>query len=153
MKHIYLIILAVAALCGCKNGKEADTSAEKETADASQQKLVWTEQESSGDQRIKAVNENNVGFQNYREGKVTIRESCFGARNADDLDMLPTAEAANRKDSMLIKQLNIGSVFMLQPGESGVLVANGETKILVRFQVGELWVWKSAVMASDGAPR
>lgn len=117
------------------------------------QKVVWTEQVSSGDQRIKAVNESNAGFQNDRFSQISVRESCFGTRSPQTLDMLPSTDAVNRKDSTLIKQLNTGEVFMLRPGDKGQVLQDAGIKILVRFQVGELWVWKSVVMEADGKLR
>lgn len=62
--------------------------------------------------------------------------------------MLPTAQTINKKDSTLIKQLNTGEVFMLQKGERGDVLIDAGTKIQVRFQVGELWIWKSNVLTS-----
>lgn len=132
----------------CKNTNSQAIPSSRDNK-ATQQKVVWAEQDSSGDQRIKAVNESNAGFQNDRMGQVSIREACFGVRSVDMLDVLPTADAANRKDSTLINGLNTGDVYMLQPGEKGQILFDKGTKIQVRFQVGELWVWKSNVMPAD----
>lgn len=148
MKLIYLLCVLVLTLESCKNTNSSTIPSSRDDK-ATQQKVVWAEQDSSGDQRIKAVNESNAGFQNDQMGQISIREACFGVRNADMLDVLPTADAANRKDSTLINGLNTGDVYMLQPGEKGQTLLDKGTKIQVRFQVGDLWVWKSNVMPAD----
>ena len=77
--------------------------------------------------------------------KVKITTPCFGVRNTDDLDMLPRLDEVTRKDSSLIAKLNAGDVFILQRGEQGIKEMETETKALVSFQVGKLWIWKSAI--------
>ncbi|MCR5077896.1 MAG: hypothetical protein K6A82_07670 [Prevotella sp.] len=98
-----------------------------------------------GDQRIKAVNENNAGFQSGRLRAVTVTVPSFGVRDAQLLDMLPRPDEASRRDSTLIARLNAGEIFLLQAGEKGEVEMDDGTCLLVRFQVGELWIWKSAV--------
>lgn len=63
----------------------------------------------------------------------------------ETLDMLPSPSRASARDSVLIRQLNSGEVFLLQPGEKGSIETDGGNKLLIRFQAAELWVWKSQV--------
>jgi hypothetical protein len=76
---------------------------------------------------------------------MTLTSSCFGAVNANNLDILPRPNETSRKDSTVIDQLNQGEVFLLQPGTKGIMLTDAGSKLLVRFQMGELWIWKSAV--------
>ena len=94
---------------------------------------------------IQATNVSNAGFREVGEVKVRITTPCFGVRNANDLDMLPHPDEVSRKDSSLIAKLNAGEVFLLQTGEQGIKETETETKALISFQVGELWIWKSAI--------
>ena len=59
--------------------------------------------------------------------------------------MLPHPDEVSRKDSSLIAKLNAGEVFLLQTGEQGIKETETDTKALISFQVGELWIWKSAI--------
>ena len=69
---------------------------------------------------------------------------CFGAVNKNDLDLLPRPNEISKTDSTLIDQLNNGEVFLLQPGTKGIMLSDEGAKLLIRFQMGEVWVWKSA---------
>jgi hypothetical protein len=62
----------------------------------------------------------------------------------NNLDLLPRPDEISRKDSTIIEQLNNGEVFLLQPGTKGIMLTDTGLKLLVRFQMGEVWVWKSA---------
>ena len=54
-------------------------------------------------------------------------------------------DEASRRDTSLIQELNTGTVFILRPGDKGVVEGTEKTKLLVRFQGGPLWVWRSDV--------
>ncbi len=149
MKNILFTSLLITALYSCgKRSSQVGTSATSDTAQTTNTKVIWTEQNEYGDERIRAVNENNAGFSTGKLRHVKVEEFCLGSRNPETLDMLPTAQTINKKDSTLIKQLNTGEVFMLQKGERGDVLIDAGTKIQVRFQVGELWIWKSNVLTS-----
>ena len=78
--------------------------------------------------------------------KVTVTQPCFATVDPARLDMLPpTPDEASRRDTSLIQELNAGTVFILRPGDKGVVEGTEKTKLLVRFQGGPLWVWRSDV--------
>ncbi len=133
-------IMASFLLCACEHGQKEAKSTEIE-------KTIDTLKESSdkGNKNVQAINASNAGFREVGEVKVKITTPCFGVRNADDLDMLPRLDEVTRKDSSLIAKLNAGDVFILQRGEQGIKEIETETKALVSFQVGKLWIWKSAI--------
>ena len=79
-----------------------------------------------------------------RVNEVTLTIPCLGVVNIDNLDLLPPPNEISKKDSTIIKQLNNGEVFLLQPETKGIMLTDAGSKLLVRFQMGELWVWKSA---------
>lgn len=133
--------LAVAAftLSGCK--KE---SQDKPKADSHDIKTIPTEITDKGDQAVKNANKRDAGFISNRVNEVTLTIPCLGVVNMDNLDLLPPPNEISKKDSTIIKQLNNGEVFLLQPETKGIMLTDAGSKLLVRFQMGELWVWKSA---------
>ena len=133
--------LAVAALMlsSCKKGSQ-----DKPKADSHDIKTIPTEITDNGDQAVKNANKSDAGFISNRANEITLTCSCFGAVNKDNLDRLPHPNEISRKDSTLIEQLNNGEVFLLQPGTKGIMLTEADSKLLVRFQMGEVWVWKSA---------
>ena len=133
--------LAVAALMlsSCKKGSQ-----DKPKTDSHDIKTIPTEITDNGDQAVKNANRRDAGFISNRANEVTLTIPCFGVINMNDLDLLPRPDEISRKDSTIIKQLNNGEVFLLQPGTKGVMLTDAGSKLLVRFQMGELWVWKSA---------
>ena len=133
--------LAVAALMlsSCKKGSQ-----DKPKADSHDVKTIPTEITDKGDQAVKNANKRDAGFISNRANEVTLTSSCFGAVNMDNLDLLPRPNEISRKDSAVIEQLNNGEVFLLQSGTKGIMLTDAGSKLLVRFQMGEVWVWKSA---------
>lgn len=134
--------LAVAALMlsSCKKGSQ-----DKPKADSHDIKTIPTEITDKGDQAVKNANKRDAGFISNRVNEVTLTIPCLGVVNMDNLDLLPPPNEISKKDSTIIKQLNNGEVFLLQPGTQGIMLTDAGSKLLVRFQMGELWVWKSAV--------
>lgn len=134
-----LLLLVSSILCGCKEGR-------KETPgnDSQGVRTVPTEFVDKGDQAVQNVNKRDAGFVSNRSSEVTLTVSCFGTVKMDELDVLPRPDEASRKDSAVIRQLNTGEVFLLQAGTKGIVLSDAGLKVLVRFQMGELWVWKSA---------
>ena len=133
--------LAVAALMlsSCKKGSQ-----DKPKADSNDIKTSPTEITENGDQAVKNANKRDAGFISNRVNEVTLTIPCLGVVNMDNLDLLPPPNEISKKDSTIIKQLNNGEVFLLQPGTKGIMLTDAGSKLLVRFQMGELWVWKSA---------
>ena len=133
--------LAVAALMlsSCKKGSQ-----DKPKADSHDIKTIPTEITDNGDQAVKNANKRDAGFISNRVNEVTLTILCLGVVNMDALDLLPPPNEISKKDSTIIKQLNNGEVFLLQPGTKGIMLTDAGSKLLVRFQMGELWVWKSA---------
>lgn len=137
---IQLLLLAALTLSSCAKGQRSQAAAGESGVSRTDTEFV-----DLGDQHIKAVNENNAGFQADRLRAVTVTVPSFGVRDAQLLDMLPRPDEASRRDSALIARLNAGEIFLLQAGEKGEVEMDDGTRLLVRFQVGELWIWKSAV--------
>ena len=108
-------------------------------------RTIPTEIVDKGNQAVQNANKRDAGFVSNRVNEVTLTSSCFGAVNANNLDLLPRTNETSRKDSTVINQLNQGEVFLLQPGTKGIMLTDAGSKLLVRFQMGELWIWKSAV--------
>ena len=133
--------LAVAAfmLSSCKKGSQ-----DKPKADSHDIKTIPTEITDNGDQAVKNANKRDAGFISNRVNEVTLTIPCLGVVNMNNLDILPPPNEISKKDSTIIKQLNNGEVFLLQPGTKGIMLTDAGSKLLVRFQMGELWVWKSA---------
>ena len=133
--------LAVAALMlsSCKKGSQ-----DKPKADSHGIKTIPTEITDNGDQAVKNANKRDAGFISNRVNEVTLTIPCLGVVNMDNLDLLPPPNEISKKDSTIIKQLNNGAVLLLQPGTKGIMLTDAGSKLLVRFQMGELWVWKSA---------
>ncbi len=133
--------LAVAALMlsSCKKGSQ-----DKLKADSHDIKTIPTEITDKSDQAVKNANKRDAGFISNRVNEVTLTIPCLGVVNMDNLDLLPPPNEISKKDSTIIKQLNNGEVFLLQPGTKGTMLTDAGSKLLVRFQMGELWVWKSA---------
>ena len=94
---------------------------------------------------IETANKENAGFRDVTGTEVTVTVPCFGVCDSSALDMLPRPDEATHKDSVVIRLLNAGEVFLLQPGEKGVKELDTPDKTFVRFSVGEVWVWKSSV--------
>lgn len=133
--------LAVAALMlsSCKKGSQ-----DKPKTDCHDIKTIPTEITDKGDQAVKNTNKRDAGFISNRVNEVTLTIPCLGVVNMDNLDLLPPPNEISKKDSTIIKQLNNGEVFLLQPETKGIMLTDAGSKLLVRFQMGELWVWKSA---------
>ena len=137
MNKLFYCFLLTTLLCGCKERKEPQTPVRQP---------VTTEYVEKGNQRVRSLNQRNAGFVSTAMQTVEVSDQCFGVKEPSLLDRLPRVDEASRKDSALISQLNEGDVFLLQPGEKGVVQMEDATKMLVRFQVAELWIWKSNVI-------
>ena len=134
-----LLVVAAFTLSGCNKGTQ-----DKPKADSHDIKTIPTEITDNGDQAVKNANKRDAGFISNRVNEVTLTIPCLGVVNMDNLDLLPPPNEISKKDSTIIKQLNNGEVFLLQPGTKGIMLTDAGSKLLVRFQMGELWVWKSA---------
>ena len=133
------LVVAAFTLSGCNKGTQ-----DKPKVDSHDIKTIPTEITDKGDQAVKNANKRDAGFISNRVNEVTLTIPCLGVVNMDNLDLLPPPNEISKKDSTIIKQLNNGEVFLLQPGTKGIMLTDAGSKLLVRFQMGELWVWKSA---------
>ena len=133
------LVVAAFTLSGCNKGTQ-----DKAKVDSHDIKTIPTEITDNGDQAVKNANKRDAGFISNRVNEVTLTIPCLGVVNMDNLDLLPPPNEISKKDSTIIKQLNNGEVFLLQPGTKGIMLTDAGSKLLVRFQMGELWVWKSA---------
>lgn len=124
-------------LCGCMENHKT-TAVATDRADSNVQVM----EKSQTSKAIETANKENAGFRDVT-GTVTV--PCFGVCDSSALDMLPRPDEATHKDSVVIRLLNAGEVFLLQPGEKGVKELDTPDKTFVRFSVGEVWVWKSSV--------
>ena len=140
IKKQYTLIAATAlTLSSCKKGPQ-----EEPKQDYHSMSTLPTEIVENGDQTIKDANQRDAGFISNRANELTLTGPCFGAVNKNDLDLLPRPNEISKTDSTLIDQLNNGEVFLLQPGTKGIMLSDEGAKLLIRFQMGEVWVWKSA---------
>ena len=140
-KYLYTFLALTAPIpVGCNKTKEEP---QKEINHGV--RTIPTEIVDKGNQAVQNANKRDAGFVSNRVNEVTLTSSCFGAVNANNLDILPRPNETSRKDSTVIDQLNQGEVFLLQPGTKGIMLTDAGSKLLVRFQMGELWIWKSAV--------
>lgn len=140
----------LTACSGGKSGKGDDGSQPTPTdtnATPQPTSVVETERIDQGDAMVQARNRNAAGFQTDMACRtVTVTQPCFATADPARLDMLPpTPDEASRRDTSLIQELNAGTVFILRPGDKGVVEGTEKTKLLVRFQGGPLWVWRSDV--------
>ena len=138
-KVFVLLVSASLTLCGCNKGKQ-----EQPKYDEQGIKTAQTEFVEKGNQSVQNVNKRDAGFISNRSSEVTLTLSCFGVVNMDEPDVLPRTDETSRKDYTVIEQLNRGEVFLLQTGTKGIMMTDTGSKLLVRFQIGELWIWKSA---------
>ena len=138
-KQYTLLAATALILSSCNKGTQ-----EKPKQDYPDITIIPTEIVDKGDQAVKNANKRDAGFISNRANEVTLTSSCFGAINMDNLDLLPRPNEISRKDSAVIEQLNNGEVFLLQSGTKGIMLTEAGSKLLVRFQMGEVWVWKSA---------
>ncbi len=149
--HHHLSALAIAAtLAACGGGTPsekgqdaaADTAARRRTTAVAPTRTVQT-----ADAAEQARNRNAAGFQtDLAQRSVSVTQPCFATTTPERLDMLPsTPKDAQRSDTILIRELNEGSVFILNPGDKGLVEGVAKNKLLVRFQAGALWVWRSDV--------
>ena len=140
IRKLYTVLtMATLMLSSCDKGPQ-----EKPKEDFHGIKTITTEIVDKGDQAVKNANKRDAGFISNRANEVTLTIPCLGVVNMDALDLLPPPNEISKKDSTIIKQLNNGEVFLLQPGTKGIMLTDAGSKLLVRFQMGELWVWKSA---------
>ena len=127
-------------LCGCMENHKT-TAVATDRADSNVQVM----EKSQTAKAIETANKENAGFRDVTGTEVTVTVPCFGVCDSSTLDMLPRPDEATHKDSVVIRLLNAGEVFLLQPGEKGVKELDTPDKTFVRFSVGEVWVWKSSV--------
>lgn len=70
--------------------------------------------------------------------KITCR--CLAAVNPDDLDALPRDLSSARRDTAMLRKINQREVFVVQPGESGYILAKSDDRLQVRFPDKIVWV-------------
>lgn len=141
IRKLYILFATtILILSGCDKGTQ-----EKPKQDYHSINTIPTEIVDKGDQAVKNANRRDAGFISNRANEVTLTIPCFGTVNMNNLDLLPRPDEISRKDSTIIEQLNNGEVFLLQPGTKGIMLTDTGSKLLIRFQMGEVWVWKSAV--------
>lgn len=148
-RHLFPLLLSALLLtaCGSRGGQKVNVEP-TDTLPAP----VPTQSEAprrvdDGDARASAQNRNAAGFQTAEARRaVSVTQPCFGTATPDRLDLLPpTPDEAARRDTALIAELNQGTVYLLRPGDRGQVEAVEKSKLLVRFQSGTLWVWRSDV--------
>ncbi len=136
-----LTLLVVSAVC-CSN-KQDKTAPSDTTKPDTATTIVYQD---NADAKVQARNRADAGFVQDTPHEVTITRMCFGAVTSEALDMLPEPSEATRRDSTLLDQLDHGTVFILQPGTKGIVEVIEDTRMLVRFQSGPLWISKSATL-------
>ena len=62
-------------------------------------RTIPTEIVDKGNQAVLNANKRDAGFVSNRVNEVTLTSSCFGAVNANNLDILPRPNETSRKDS------------------------------------------------------
>lgn len=70
--------------------------------------------------------------------KITCR--CFATTDPDMLDLMPVDVKSAKKDTALLRQINEGKVYVVQPGESGYILAKENNRIQLRFPDKIAWV-------------
>ena len=149
-KKLHLLLIAATLLTACGHTPTAQEAPADATApDTLQphQGVAPTRRVDTGDAAMVAHNRNAAGFQtDAAQRTVTVTQPCFATATPDRLDMLPpTPDEAARRDTVLLQELNAGTVFILRPGDKGQVEGEERLKLLVRFQTGALWVWRSDV--------
>lgn len=149
-RQLLLPLLSALLLAACSTAptpREGQPAAA--TADTTQprQGVAPTRRVDTGDAATVAQNRNAAGFQtDVAQRTVTVTQPCFATATPERLDMLPpTPDEAARRDTTLLQELNQGTVFILRPGDKGLVEGEDKLKLLVRFQTGALWVWRSDV--------
>ncbi len=140
--RVLVLTLIVASVASCGN-KQSQTTPSNTTTHDTASTIVYQD---NADAKVQARNRTDAGFVQDTPHEVTITRMCFGAVTSETLDMLPEPTEATRRDSTLLKQLDQGAVFILQPGTKGIVEAIEDTRMLVRFQSGPLWIPKSATL-------
>lgn len=74
--------------------------------------------------------------------KITCR--CFATTDPDLLDVMPRDIKSARRDTALLRQINEGRVYVVQPGETAYILTKDEDRLQLRFPDKIAWV-----MASD----
>ena len=149
-RNPFLPLLSALLLAACTS---ASTPHEGQpataTADTTQPRrgTAPTRRVDTGDAMTVARNRNAAGFQtDQAQRTVTVTQPCFATATPERLDMLPpTPDEAARRDTTLLQELNRGTVFILRPGDKGLVEGEEKLKLLARFQAGALWVWRSDV--------
>lgn len=74
--------------------------------------------------------------------KITCR--CLATTDSDLLDVMPRDIKSARRDTALLRQINEGRVYVVQPGETAYILTKDEDRLQLRFPDKIAWV-----MASD----
>lgn len=75
---------------------------------------------------------------------IKITCQCLATTDPDMLDVMPRNLKTAHRDSSLLRQINDGQVFVVQPGETGYILAKDGNRLQLRFPDKIAWV-----MASD----
>ncbi len=140
--RVVTLTLLVVSVASCGNKQDNTAPSDTSTPDTATT-IVYKD---NADAKVQARNRADAGFVQDTPHEVTITRMCFGAVTSETLDMLPEPTEATRRDSTLLDQLDHGAVFILQPGTKGIVEVIEETRMLVRFQSGPLWIPKSATL-------
>lgn len=142
-----LSALLLAACTSTSTPREGQPAAATTDTTQPRQGVAPTRRVDTGDAATVAQNRNAAGFQtDVAQRTVTVTQPCFATATPERLDMLPpTPDEAARRDTTLLQELNQGTVFILRPGDKGLVEGEDKLKLLVRFQTGALWVWRSDV--------
>lgn len=129
---ITLSLLVALAACGKK-----DTKTEKPTVQQPPHKVVM--EVPSGTHAPATEPADTIPGQTH----VKITCQCLATTNPDDLYLLPRNMESARSDTALLRRINEGSVYVVQPGESGYILAKGDNKLQIRFPDKIVWVLAS----------
>ncbi len=74
---------------------------------------------------------------------VTVTCRCFGTTEVDGLATVPRYVETARKDTSLLRRINSGEVYVVEPGERGYILAKNDNRLQVRFPDKIVWVMVS----------
>lgn len=129
---ITLSLLVALAACGKKDNKT-----ERPTVQQPPHKVVM--EVPSGTHAPATEPADTIPGQTH----VKITCQCLATTNPDDLYLLPRNMESARSDTALLRRINEGSVYVVQPGESGYILAKGDNKLQIRFPDKIVWVLAS----------
>lgn len=74
---------------------------------------------------------------------VTVTCRCFGTTEVDGLASVPRYVETARRDTSLLRRINRGEVYVVEPGERGYILAKNDNRLQVRFPDKIVWVMVS----------